>query len=259
MLRAYAVNEADRVIYAYLCAAAERAWKEIIELFERKTGIRVVAVYGSSGRLLAQIAAGAPADVYAPASPRYIVEAVERGLVSPETVRPVAFLIPVVAVPKHNPGGVGGVYDLARPDIRLAFADRRAAIGFYAFEVLSRLGLTHVYDRAAKVDTFTRLAALVATGAIDATIAWHVIAYWYPDRVTVIPLPREYTTASWIPIAVVARSKHFSEALAFVEFVTEDPEARAVLEKMGYIIEAGEALRYAHEVESSWLLAGSSS
>ena len=250
-------RDEGRVIRALLCAAAQRAWEEVIELFERETGVRVEPVYGSSGRLLAMLAAGVEADVFAPAAPRYIVRAIERGLVDPSTVRPVAFLVPVIAVPAGNPGRVTSVYDLARPGLRVVLADESAAVGAYAREVLSRLGLGWVADRAVKVDTFSRLAALIAVGAADASIAWHVIAHWYPGRVEVVPLPRSVTVASWIPVAVTTSARDREAALAFVEFVSSDPRARAVLESMGYIVDVREALRHASEVEAYWLLRGS--
>ncbi|ABM80246.1 molybdate ABC transporter substrate-binding protein [Hyperthermus butylicus] len=254
-------NDGGVTLHVYLCAAGREAWEKVITLFEEETGIKVDVVYGSSGELLARIAAGAPADVYAPASPRYMIEAVERGLVDPSTVRPVAFLIPVIAVPAGNPANVRSIYDLARPGVKVALADTRAAaIGAHSVEILRRAGiLDDVMDNVvAYADTFTRLVSLVVTGAVDATIAWHAIKYWYPDRVETIPLPSNLVNASWIPIAVTTHSKNPDTALRFVEFVTTDPRARKVFLELGYIVDVKEALEHAEGVEAEWLISSTS-
>ncbi len=244
-------------IHVLLCAAARKAWERVIEMFEEETGIHVVPVYGSSGQLFSMLAAGVDVDVYAPASPHYMVKAVEFGLVDPSTIRAVAFLVPVIAVPKGNPGHIHDIYDLAKPGVKVALGDLEStAIGFHSRWILERAGiLGKVLDNTVVfADTFTRLSAIVATGAVDAAIAWNVIAYWYPDRVEIIPLPQELVNATWIPIAIASGSQNRVYALEFIEFVTSNPRARRVFEELGYIIDEASLAELVSGVEASWLL-----
>lgn len=232
------------VIRAYLGAAAEKAWQELIPLFEEKTGIRVEPVYGSSGFLLAQLERVC-GDVYAPASPYYMRLAEERGLVDPGSVRVVAYLYPVILVPRGNPAGVHGLEDLARPGVRVGLGNpETVAVGRYAVEILKRLGLWSRVERnvAVYASNVAQLTSYVAAGAVDAAITWHVnhYWYWYPRRTDVVWIPCRYWRSlgpSYIPIAVTTCSKHPGLAEKFIEFVTRDPDARRILAKYHYGLE----------------------
>ena len=226
------------VLRVYLCAAAEKAWKEIIPLFERETGVRVEAVYGSSGFLLTQLER-VGGDIYAPASPYYMRLAEQRGLVDSGSVRVVAYLYPVILVPRGNPAGVHGLEDLARPGLRVGLGDPRSvAVGRYAERLLRRLGLWDAVARhAVYAANVAQLTAYVATGAVDAAITWHVNHYWYPSRTEVVWIPCrlwESLGPSYIPIAVARGSRHPVLARKFIEFVTESPEARRILARYHY-------------------------
>ena len=214
---------------AYLCIAAREAWDRIIEGFEqRHPCIRVDPVYGASGRLLAQMALAGDGALYAPASPMYMGEAVERGLVDPSTVTVVAYLEPAILVPAGNPAGVRGLEDLARPGVRVALGDPESvAVGRYAYELLRNHSLLERVEPNVVVyaENFAHLVALVASGAVDAAIGWSVAAHWQPGRVEAIPVPG----APGVPVTIAAARGLGGEerraALLFIDYARGAVEA----------------------------------
>ena len=216
-------------IKAYLCVAAKPVWEELIRRFEEETCIRVEAVYGASGRLLAQLSLAGDGDVYAPASPIYLEKARERGLVAWSTTA--AYLEPAILVPRGNPAHIEGIEDLARPGVRVALADPESvAVGAYAKRLLQRLGLWERVrnNTVAYASSFSHLVSLVASGAVDAALGWRVGAEWYPDRVEAIPIPRSlYGDPSPVPVAVLATSKNPDKAMLFARFVASREAAEA--------------------------------
>lgn len=232
------------VLRVYLCSAAQKPWMELVRLFEEKTGVRVDAVYGSSGYLLAQLEA-VGGDVYAPASPYYVEKAAEKGLVDPSTVRRAALLYPVILVPRGNPAHVRGLADLARPGVRVGIGEpTRVAVGRYARKLLEASGLwSRVRENiVVYAKNVAELTNYVAVGAVDAAITWDVNHWWYPRRTEAVPIPEEAWRSlgpSYIPVAVAAHSRHPGLARRFVEFVTSSPEARRVWEKYHYHPAAG--------------------
>ncbi len=228
------------VLHAYLCSAASKAWKEIIPVFEKETGIKVVAEYGASGTLLAHLEMSRIGDIYAPASPYYMRLAVERGLVDNSTVEPVAYLVPVILVPRGNPANISSVYDLARPGVRVGLGNPESvAVGRYAKRMLEQLGIWGKVEKNIVVyaRNIAELTSYVASGAVDAAITWQVNHWWYPNRTDIVWIPAsivEKTGIVYIPIGVTRFSKHPDAAKKFIDFVLHDPRALAIWRRYHY-------------------------
>ena len=98
--------------------------------------------FAGSNQLQLQIERGAPADVFASASPQEAQALFRRG----RCTRPVTFATNVVVllVPSADPGNVDSVYDLRRGGLRLAVGNAAVPIGDYTRRLLKRLRLTAV-------------------------------------------------------------------------------------------------------------------
>ena len=96
--------------------------------------------FAGTDALAAQIRLGAPADVFAGASPDAPQALFRAGLVE----QPVTFATNklVLAVPTANPASITSVYDLERPGIKLIIGTATVPIGAYTRQVLGYLGLT---------------------------------------------------------------------------------------------------------------------
>ncbi len=248
------VEEEQQVtITLFAGAAAEKAWEEIIKKFEEETGIRVVAYYGGSGSVLSALKITKNGDLFASGSPDYMAKAIEDGVVYPDTVRIVAYMIPAIIVPKGNPKNITSLEDLAKPGVRVGIGDpKTVCVGEYAVDLLKYNGL---YDKVKKnivvyASSCSKTAMLAATGAVDAIIGWHVFHYWYPNKTEIIWLkPEQIPKISYIPIAITKYSKHVEAARKFIDFVVNSEYAKEVFRKYHYFATLEEAKRYAPYAE----------
>jgi molybdate transport system substrate-binding protein len=96
--------------------------------------------FAGSDQLALQLRQGAPADVFASASPKYAELAYRDGIV----LKPVVFATNklIVLVPSSNPAHITSVYDLRRPGVKLVIGDRTVPIGSYTRQILDALGIT---------------------------------------------------------------------------------------------------------------------
>jgi molybdate transport system substrate-binding protein len=100
------------------------------------------ARYGFAGsdQLSFQIQQGAPADVFAAASPKYPELLYQQGLV--EKPIPFATNTLVLVIPKANPAGIHTVEDLTEPGVKVVIGDPGVPVGSYTRTVLKNLGPT---------------------------------------------------------------------------------------------------------------------
>jgi molybdate transport system substrate-binding protein len=95
--------------------------------------------FAGSDQLAFQIEQGAPADVFASASPKYAEKLHDEGLVLAPRV--FATNRVVVIVPRATPAGIRTIRDLARPGVKLVVGDPEVPIGAYTRKALAALGL----------------------------------------------------------------------------------------------------------------------
>lgn len=234
-------------------AAAEKAWEEIIEKFEEETGIKVIAYYSGSGKVLSALKIVKNGDLFAPGSPDYMAKAIEDGVVDPSTINIVAYMVPAIIVPRGNPKNITCLEDLAKQDIRIGIGDPdTVCVGEYAIELLM---YNNLYDKVKDnivvyAESCSKTAMLPATGAVDAIIGWHVFHYWYPERTEIIWLkPENIPKISFIPIGITRYSRHRDAAIKFIDFVMNSEYAKNVFRKYHYFATIDEAREYAPYAE----------
>jgi len=184
--------------------------------------------FAGSNTLLQQIRQGAPADVFASASPKEAQAAYTEGLCE----KPVTFASNslVVITPKVNPAGVKSVYDLRRSGLKLVIAAAGVPVGDYARAALRSLGildaaLANVVSNEPDVKS---VAGKVALGEADAGIVYRTDVLPIKDAVDVITIPSWAQPPIRYQICVVHRSQNKTAARAFVRRVL-GPIGRRVL------------------------------
>src|SRR4029077_4229671 len=116
------------------------AASSLTEVFPRITASPRYSFAGSD-QLALQIRQGAPADVYAAASPKYTQLLYRDGFVQKRVVFATNKLI--VLVPRSNPAHITTVYDLRREGIKLVIGDRTVPIGSSTRQILDPVGFTN--------------------------------------------------------------------------------------------------------------------
>ena len=175
--------------------------------------------FAGSNALAAQITAGAPADVFASANMTLPQQLHAKGLCS----QPVVFTrnTLVIVVPKSNPASIKGVYDLAKPGVKLDIAASGVPVGTYTLQILKNMNLTNaVLANVVSRETDVReVLAKVALGEADAGFVYSTDAKTVPGQVTVIKLPAWAQPKVQYGICVVSASPNKADAQAFVSKV----------------------------------------
>jgi molybdate transport system substrate-binding protein len=236
-----------KTLEVFAGAASKPATEEAAQLFENKTGIRVLLHFGGSGKMLADMKLTGRGDIYFPGSSDFMELAKKEGLVQPQTEERLIYLIPSINVPKGNPKKILSLADLTRPGVSIGIGrPDTVCLGLYAVEIFEKNKIAEAVRGNIKThaESCDKVAQLVALGMVDAVIGWSVLSVWNPDKIeTILIQPQELPRIGYIPIALSSFSKNPDNARKFISFLQTD-EARAVFKKWGYLVTEAEARKY---------------
>ncbi len=211
-------------------ASLTEAFTQIGKDFETKNaGSTVTFSFGSSATLAAQIVQGAPADVFAAASPATMTTAT--AAVAVDTPSNFVSNTLEIAVPKGNPHKITGLEDFADASKRTALCAPQVPCGAAAIKVFAAANIVP------KPDTLEQdvKAALqkVASDEVDAALVYKTDVIIAADQVDGLEFAEAQQAINTYPIATVKNSKNPALAKAFVDYVLS-PEGQAVLAKAGF-------------------------
>ena len=189
--------------------------------------------FAGSNQLALQIQQGAPADVYAAASPKYPELLYRNGVVEKPAVFATNKL--VVIVSRRNPAHIRSVYALRRSGVRIVIGDQSVPIGAYTRQILDNLGITSdVMKNVVSQETDAKgIVAKVALGEADAGFVYVTDARSAAAQLKDVSLPRWAQPPVRYEIAVVKSSSHRAAARAFVKRVLSG-RGRALLKRGGF-------------------------
>ena len=189
--------------------------------------------FAGSDQLAMQLRQGAPADVFASASPKYTELAFRDGLVG----KPVVFATNrlVLLVPRSNPAHITSVYDVRRTGVKLVIGDKAVPIGTYTRQILDALGITNdVMPNVVSQETDVKgIVSKVALDEADAGFVYRTDARPVTSRTRTIALPAWAQPPIRYEIAVVKSSSRAAAARAFVKKVTSQ-RGRKLLAAAGF-------------------------
>ncbi len=223
-------DEQDVTIRVFAASSLTESFTALAQRFEQlNPGTTVQLNFGPSSGLAQQIESGAPADVFASASPVNMDTLVAAG----RAADPKAFAVNSmeIAVPPANPAGIEAVQDLARKDVKVALCQPQVPCGKVAAEVFARAGLT-VRPATEEVDVKSVLTK-VRLGEVDAGLVYVSDVRASGGSVTGIEIPDTVNASTTYPIATLTGSDHASVADQFVELVLSGAGAQ-VLEAAGF-------------------------
>jgi molybdate transport system substrate-binding protein len=176
--------------------------------------------FAGSETLAAQISQGAPADVFASASPKQTELLYQNGVLR----RPVVFATNklIVIVPSSNPAHITSVYDLRRSGVKVVIGTPSVPVGAYTRQILDSLGITqavmsNVVDQESDVKG---IVAKIALGEGDAGLVYKTDAKPAGKKITALPIPRWAQPPIRYEIGIVRKSSHLAAARAFIKHVT---------------------------------------
>ncbi len=226
-------------------AALQPAMDAIGKAYEEKTGVRIDFSYAGAQMLLGQLAASRSGDLYMPGEAFWVDQAVARGFVTESLTA--AYFLPVLMVPKGNPGNVREVKDMARDGVRVAIGHPEAlAVGPVTRRIMERVGIWEAVQKNVimQAGCIPELANAVAMKAADTGILWDACVYQVQHHVEALPIDADDNEVAEVLIATLKFSEHPAEARDFTHYVASDA-AKAIFAQYGVRTERPPGVRLA--------------
>jgi molybdate transport system substrate-binding protein len=217
-------------ITVFAASSLKEAFTTIARQFEAAhPGVKVTFSFGASSALAQQIISGAPADVFASASPKNMQQVVGAG----DAPSPVTFANNVMEVvtPPANPGHVASVSDLAKASVKVALCQPQVPCGATAAKVFKNAGIT-VRPVTLQPDVKSVLSQ-VELGSVDAGMVYVTDVKAAGAKVKGIAIPANENASTAYPIAPVSKSGNAAAAKAFAGYVVS-PAGQSVLAAAGF-------------------------
>jgi molybdate transport system substrate-binding protein len=211
-------------------ASLTEAFNQIGKDFEAKNpGSKVTFSFGSSATLATQIVQGAPADVFAAASPATMKTVTAAGAAN--TPKDFVANTLEIALPKGNPHKITGLNDFGDESRRIALCAPQVPCGAAAVKVFAEVKIVPKPDTLEQ-DVKATLQK-VASDEVDAALVYKTDVLSAGDQVDGIEFPEAQQAINVYPMATLKDSKNPALAQAFVDYVLS-PEGQAVLAKAGF-------------------------
>jgi molybdate transport system substrate-binding protein len=194
-------------------------------------GVTVKFEYGGSATLAQQITQGAPADVFAAASPATMKQVTDAGDASGTPTNFVSNKL-VIAVAPGNPKGITSLADLNKPGIKVVLCAPTQPCGTAATKALTAGNVT-ITPASLAPDVKSALNT-VELGEADAALVYQTDALAAGTKVTGVPFPEADQAINEYPIAALTHSANLDTAKEFVAFI-ESPAALAELQAAGFL------------------------
>jgi molybdate transport system substrate-binding protein len=188
-------------------------------------GAKVRFNFAGSSALAQQINQGAPADVFASASPTNMKQVTETGSITFVKNKL------QIAVGKGNPLKVASLADVTKPEVKLALCAEQVPCGAAAkkaFEVAKLTPKPVTLEQDVKA-TLTK----VKLGEVDAALVYKTDVAAATSDVDGVDFPEAAQAINDYPIVTLPKAPNAAGAKAFTDFVLS-PAGRAVLAKAGF-------------------------
>jgi molybdate transport system substrate-binding protein len=188
-------------------------------------GTKVTFSYAGSSALAQQITAGAPADVFASASPKTMQTVTDAG---DNVGTPYTFVKNqlVIAVPKGNPKKITTLAALANPAIKVAECAKEVPCGAAAVTALAAAKVK-VTPVTLEEDVKSALSK-VKLGEVDAALVYRTDAKADPADVDGIEFPESAQAINDYPIVALKGAPNAAGAAAFITYVESAPSLKVL-------------------------------
>ena len=221
---------ASGTVTVFAAASLTESFTSLGRQFEAAhPGTTVKFNFGASSSLAENINQGAPADVFASASPKNMQQVVDADGASDS--KTFAKNVMQIAVPADNPADVREVTDLARSNVKVALCQPQVPCGAVAQQVFENVNIT-VKPVTQGADVKAVLTT-VQLGEVDAGMVYRTDVRAAGTKVKGIEIPADQNASTSYPIAALTEAPNPAGAAAFVDYVLS-PDGEKVLEQAGF-------------------------
>ncbi|MGW3041439.1 molybdate ABC transporter substrate-binding protein [Kitasatospora sp. NPDC001159] len=218
-------------ITVFAAASLKETFTDLGKKFEAANpGTEVKFNFGGSSALATSINSGAPADVFAAASPATMKTVTDAGGASGEPQTFVKNTL-TIAVPKGNPKHIAGLKDLTTSGVKVALCAKEVPCGAAAQTALKAAGL-NLTPVTLEQDVKGALTK-VELGEVDASLVYRTDAQSDAAKIDGVDFPEADKAVNDYPIAALAKAPNKDGAAAFVAYV-QSPEAKQSLTAAGF-------------------------
>ncbi|MFF4253447.1 molybdate ABC transporter substrate-binding protein [Streptomyces sp. NPDC001663] len=219
-------------VTVFAAASLQESFTTLGKQFEKEhPGTKVNFSFGGSDTLAAQITGGAPADVFAAASPKTMKIVTDK---KDNATAPATFVrnqLEIATLP-GNPDKVSSLKDLTKSGLKVVLCDKTVPCGAAAQKALdaSGLKLTPVsYEQDVK-SALTKVELKEA----DAAVVYKTDVKAAGDKVEGVEFPESADAINDYPITLLNSSKNAQTAKAFIALV-QSAEGQKVLSEAGFL------------------------
>jgi molybdate transport system substrate-binding protein len=194
-------------------------------------GTKVVFSFGGSDSLAASVTGGAPADVFASASPKTMKAVTDAGDASGPPADFARNQLEIATLP-GNPGHIASLKDLTEPGLKVALCARTVPCGAAAQKALtaSHLSLTPVsYEQDVK-SALTK----VELKEVDASVVYRTDVKAAGGKVGGVDFPESAQAVNAYPVVALRSAPNAAGAQAFIALV-KSAEGQRVLRAAGFL------------------------
>ncbi|MEO3849354.1 molybdate ABC transporter substrate-binding protein [Streptomyces sp. B8F3] len=227
-----ASGELSGEVTVFAAASLTESFERLGAQFERDhPGTKVTFSFGGSDALAASITGGAPADVFASASPTTMEIVADAGAAEGTPATFVRNQLEIATLP-GNPDGIASLKDLTDSDLKVVLCDETVPCGSAAQKALDA-GALKLTPVSYEEDVKSALNKVVLKEA-DAAVVYTTDVRAAGDTVEGVDFPESADAINDYPITLLKEAPNAAAAEAFVELV-QSAEGQKVLTEAGFL------------------------
>jgi len=228
-------SSADRepAVMVFASSSLTAAFEALAGAFEERHPDAAVDLHcAGTPQLVVQVREGAPVDVFASADAANMQRVQDGGHAAGPPIVLAENRLAIV-VRRGNPKGIGGLADLARPDLVVALCGPGVPAGRYARQALARAGST--VRSVSDEPSVSAVLAKVELGELDAGIVYATDVRAASGRVDGVEIADEHNVRAAYPIAVLTAGSNRAAAASFVELALSE-DGQRILRSFGFLV-----------------------
>ncbi|CAM5259097.1 Molybdate-binding protein OS=Streptomyces fumanus OX=67302 GN=GCM10018772_62620 PE=3 SV=1 [Streptomyces fumanus] len=227
-----AAEKLSGTVTVFAAASLKESFTALGERFEQAhPGTRVTFSFGGSDTLAASITGGAPADVFAAASPKTMKTVTDAGGTDGAPATFARNRLEIATLP-GNPHHVSALKDLTAPGLKVVLCDRTVPCGSAARTALDAAGV-ELTPVSYEEDVKSALNKVVLKEA-DAAVVYRTDVRAAGDKVEGVDFPESARAVNDYPIALLKDAPNAAAAKAFIALV-RSADGRRTLTGAGFV------------------------
>jgi molybdate transport system substrate-binding protein len=219
-------------VTVFAAASLKESFTTLGKDFEKAhPGTKVTFSFGGSDTLAASITGGAPADVFAAASPKTMATVTDKKDAAGAPATFVRNQLEIATLP-GNPDKVASLKDLTKPGLKVVLCAKTVPCGAAAQKAL-QAGNLDLMPVSYEQDVKSALNKVVLKEA-DAAVVYRTDVKAAGGKVEGVDFPESASAVNDYPIVLLKNAPNAAAAEAFIQLV-QSPEGRQVLTGAGFL------------------------